>query len=134
MIPTDRATTTAARPPAGRLPLLSDDPGLRKDTPLDFIRGVLRDGGPGFAQFAITNACNAACAFCGFSVDTLPRSQYVYVSLADAKAATDILYKNGVRSLVLVGGEPLMHRDIYAMIAHARDRGMQPIICTNAGL
>lgn len=117
-----------------RLPLAPDDPGLRKDTPLDFVKSVLRDGGPGFAQFAITNACNAACGFCGFSVDKLPRSQYVYVSLEDAKASIDILYKQGIRYLVLVGGEPLMHRDIYAMITHARDRGMQAIICTNAGL
>ena len=117
-----------------RLPLAPDDPGLKKDTVIDFLKGVIRDGGPGFAQFAITNGCNAACAFCGFSVDKLPKSQYVYVSLDDAKASIDILYKNGIRFLVLVGGEPLMHRDIYAMITHARDRGMQPIICTNAGL
>jgi MoaA/NifB/PqqE/SkfB family radical SAM enzyme len=117
-----------------RLPVAQDDSTLAKDTTLGFIRGVLRDGGPGFAQFAISNACNAACAFCGFSVDKLPRTDYVYVSLADAKASIDILYRQGVRYLVLVGGEPLMHRDIYGMIAHARDRGMQPIICTNAGL
>lgn len=126
--------TELAKPAARRLPLAPDDPGLKKDTVFDFLKGVIRDGGPGFAQFAITNACNAACGFCGFSVDKLPRSQYVYVSLDDAKASIDILYKNGIRFLVLVGGEPLMHRDIYAMISHARDRGMQPIICTNAGL
>ncbi|MBI3724411.1 radical SAM protein [bacterium] len=101
---------------------------------MDFLKGVIRDSGPGFAQFAITNACNAACAFCGFSVDKLPKSQYVYVTLEDAKASIDIFYKQGVRYLVLVGGEPLMHRDIYAMITHAKERGMQAIICTNAGL
>ncbi len=123
-----------AAPRGSRLPVLADDPGLKKDSVLDFVKGVFRDGGPGFAQFAITNACNAACAFCGFSVDKLPRSQYVYVTLDDARASIDILYKQGVRFLVLVGGEPLMHRDIYAMISHARDRGMQPIICTNAGI
>ncbi|MEZ0230045.1 MAG: radical SAM protein [Planctomycetota bacterium] len=125
---------TTATLPTRRLPLAPDDPGLKKDTVVDFLKGVLRDGGPGFAQFAITNGCNAACAFCGFSVDKLPKNQYVYVTLDDAKASIDILYKNGIRFLVLVGGEPLMHRDIYAMITHARDRGMQPIICTNAGL
>jgi MoaA/NifB/PqqE/SkfB family radical SAM enzyme len=128
----DEKTRTTGTP--RRLPLAPDDPGLKKDGPLDFLKSVIREGGPGFAQFAITNACNAACAFCGFSVDKLPRSQYVYVTLEDAQASIDILYKNGIRFLVLVGGEPLMHRDCYAMITHARDRGMQPIICTNAGL
>src|SRR5213080_4969235 len=101
MTPTSTADVKA--PPTGergaephaskRLPLAPDDPGLKKDTLFDFVKGVLKDGGPGFAQFAITNACNAACAFCGFSVDKLPRSQYVYVSLEDAKASIDILYK-----------------------------------------
>ena len=38
--------------PARRLPLAPDDPGLKKDTALDFVKGVFRDGGPGFAQFA----------------------------------------------------------------------------------
>lgn len=125
-------------PPGRALPLArapaEGDPGLKKDTVADFVKGVLRDGGPGFAQFAITNACNAACAFCGFSVDKLPRSQYVYVSLDDARASIDILYKQGVRYLVLVGGEPLMHRDVFDMIRHAKARHMQALICTNAGL
>jgi MoaA/NifB/PqqE/SkfB family radical SAM enzyme len=134
MTPIAQATGGPVTAKGTRLPLAPEDPGLKKDTALDFVKGVLRDGGPGFAQFAITNACNAACGFCNFSVDKLPRSQYVHVALDDARASIDILYKQGVRFLVLVGGEPLMHRDIYAMISHARDRGMQPIICTNAGI
>lgn len=127
------AATRGRRLPLARGPA-KDDPALERDTTADFLRGVLRDGGPGFAQFAITNACNAACGFCGFSVDKLPRSQYVYVSLEDAVAAIDVLYKQGVRYMVFVGGEPLMHRDIYAMIRHSKSRGMQALVCTNAGL
>jgi acyl-CoA thioester hydrolase len=32
------------------------------------------------------------------------------------------------RHFEALGGEPLMHRDIYAMITHARDRGMQALL------
>jgi MoaA/NifB/PqqE/SkfB family radical SAM enzyme len=131
-------TVAVKNAPARRLPLArgpaKDDPALKKESFVDLLKSVLRDGGPGFAQFAVTNACNAACGFCGFSVDKLPRSQYVYVSLEDAKAAIDVFYKNGVRYMVFVGGEPLMHRDIYDMIRHAKSRGMQALICTNGGL
>ena len=42
------------RPKTGALKLLGD---------------VLRHGGPGYLQFAITNVCNAKCDFCGFAVD-----------------------------------------------------------------
>ncbi|MBX3467710.1 MAG: radical SAM protein [Planctomycetes bacterium] len=111
-----------------------DDPALKKDTALGLVAGVLRDGGPGFAQFAITNACNANCGFCGFAVDALPRDRHVYVDTAEALAAIDILYAQGVRYLVLVGGEPLMHRGLFDMLRHARARGMQSLICSNAAL
>ncbi|MCO5166001.1 MAG: radical SAM protein [Planctomycetes bacterium] len=120
--------------PQVRRRLAPDDPALKKDTALGLVAGVLRDGGPGFAQFAITNACNANCGFCGFATDALPRDRHVYVDTAEALAAIDILYAQGVRYLVLVGGEPLMHRGLFDMLRHARARGMQSLICSNAAL
>jgi MoaA/NifB/PqqE/SkfB family radical SAM enzyme len=95
------------------------------------IRQVLAEGGPGFCQFAINNACNAGCDFCSFNLDALPRKDWVFAPLAKAGAAIDILAAHGVRYLVVTGGEPMLHPDLYGILAHARGRGMVVILVTN---
>ncbi|MFH0809432.1 MAG: radical SAM protein [Pseudomonadota bacterium] len=96
------------------------------------IRRVLADGGPGFCQIAVTNACNAACGFCSFA--GLPRSQWVVPETAEVARAIDALGGRGVGYVVFVGGEPLMHPGIFDLIAHTRSRGMAALICTNGSL
>ena len=98
---------------------------------LDMIRQVLADGGPGFCQFAINNACNASCGFCSFNLEVLPRSDWVFVPLAKAQAAIDILVKHGVRYLVITGGEPMLHPYLNDIIRYASDCGMVVILVTN---
>src|SRR5271165_6550239 len=75
-------------------------------------------GGPGTCHFAITSACNARCGFCSFARDQLPAASRHSVTLAEAKLASDILKRNGVRFLHFTGGEPLVHRDFMAMVSH----------------
>lgn len=90
---------------------------------------LLLDGGPGFCLFAVNNWCNATCAFCNFAnVD--PR-QGKNVNLAEACEAIDILYERGVRYIDFFGGEPLLHPDLTAMVGHASQRGMTPMVITN---
>ena len=95
---------------------------------------TLRDGGPGTCHFAITSVCNARCGFCNFAIDRLPKDQQHWVTLGEAKLALDILARNGVRYLHLTGGEPLAHRNLDAIVAHARRLSMSPIIVTNGWL
>src|SRR5438128_11122478 len=76
------------------------------------LRLVLEEGGPGVCTFAINNACNARCGFCNFALDKLPREGWVYVSRKGALDALDILYAQGIRYLVITGGEPPMPADI----------------------
>ena len=52
------------------------------------------------------------------------------VTLADARLACDILRRNGVLFLHFTGGEPLVHRDFTAMVAHATQIGMIPTLVT----
>ncbi len=92
------------------------------------------DGGPGTCQFAITSACNARCGFCNFAVDKMPVDQRHSVTLEEANQAADILYRNGVEFLIYLGGEPLMHPDLDAMIAHASQIGISSMIVTNGAL
>ena len=84
---------------------------------------ALRDGGPGICHFAITSTCNARCGFCGFARDRLAKEAQRSVPLAEAKPACDILKRNGVRFLHFTGGEPLVHRDLTAMVAYATESG-----------
>ncbi len=98
------------------------------------IGEVLDHGGPGYLQFAITNICNARCDFCGFAVDRFDPKQRRSVTLSEAKDAIDIAVKNHIGYLLFVGGEPLVHKEIRAMVRHAAERGIHPMICTNGSL
>jgi MoaA/NifB/PqqE/SkfB family radical SAM enzyme len=96
------------------------------------IRRVLADGGPGFCQIAITNACNAACGFCSFS--GLPKEQWIRPSVPELTRVIDALIGRGVGYLVFVGGEPLMHPGLPELIKHATSHGAASLICTNGSL
>jgi sulfatase maturation enzyme AslB (radical SAM superfamily) len=98
------------------------------------VRDAVWTGGPGTCHFAITSACNARCGFCSFARDQLPAASRHSVTLAEAKLASDILKRNGVRFLHFTGGEPLVHRDFMAMVSHAAQIGMIPTLVTNGAL
>ena len=42
--------------------------------------------------------------------------------------------KNHIGYLLFVGGEPLVHKDLRAMVRYAAERGIHPMICTNGSL
>jgi MoaA/NifB/PqqE/SkfB family radical SAM enzyme len=98
------------------------------------LREVLRHGGPGYVQFAITNICNARCDFCNFAVDRFDRKMRRSVSLQQARQVIDICLRNHIGYLLFVGGEPLLHKDLAAMTRYAAERGIHPMICTNGSL
>jgi MoaA/NifB/PqqE/SkfB family radical SAM enzyme len=95
---------------------------------------ILDHGGPGFLQFAITNVCNAQCDFCGFARDKFDPRQRRSVSLEEARRVVDICVKNNIGYLLFVGGEPLVHPDLGAMIRYAAQQGLHPMVCTNGSL
>lgn len=95
---------------------------------------VLDHGGPGYLQFAITNICNADCGFCGFARSKFDPKARRSVTLKEATDVIDIALKNHIGYLLFVGGEPMVHRDLRAMVRYAAERGIHPMICTNGGL
>ncbi|MCB1125108.1 MAG: radical SAM protein [Verrucomicrobiae bacterium] len=117
------ATTTAAsrvaRPKKGAFQL---------------FREVLDHAGPGYLQFAITNICNADCDFCGFARSKFDPKARQSVTLEEAREVIDICVRNHIGYLLFVGGEPMVHKDLPAMIRYAAERGISPMICTNGGL
>jgi len=58
---------TKAAPSAVGAPDFSKPVVRPKKGALKLIGEVLKHGGPGYLQFAITNICNADCGFCGFA-------------------------------------------------------------------
>lgn len=117
--PAQDFTTPVLRPKTGTLKLISD---------------VLAHGGPGYLQFAITNICNARCDFCGFAVDRFDPKQRRSVTLQEARDVIDISVKNHIGYLLFVGGEPLVHKELRAMVRCAAEKGIHPMICTNGSL
>ena len=91
---------------------------------LRLVKQAVLEGGPGFCQFAINNACNAGCDFCSFSLDKLPRADWIFAPLPEAREAIDILVRHSVRYLVITGGEPMLHRHLFDIIRHAKGQGM----------
>ena len=98
------------------------------------IGEVLKHGGPGYLQFAITNICNAKCDFCGFAVDRFDPKQRRSVTLEEARDVIDIAVRNHIGYLLFVGGEPLAHKDLRSMVRYAAESGIRPMICTNGSL
>ncbi len=101
---------------------------------IDTLRLLLKEGGPGFCQFAISNVCNARCGFCSFARDKLSPDDWKYVSPERALEALEILYRQGVRYLVITGGEPLLHRSLAEIISQASRLGMTVLLVTNGSL
>jgi MoaA/NifB/PqqE/SkfB family radical SAM enzyme len=101
---------------------------------LDTLRLVVSSGGPGRCEFALNNACNANCGFCNFARDSLPKTHWEYVERQGAFDAVDILFRQGIRYLVLTGGEPTLHHDLADIIGHAARKGMKVMLVSNGGL
>ena len=100
----------------------------------DTLRLVASSGGPGRCEFALNNACNANCGFCNFARDNLPKKHWEYVDYQGALDAVDILFREGIRYLILTGGEPTLHRDLTGIIGHASRKGMKVMLVSNGGL
>jgi MoaA/NifB/PqqE/SkfB family radical SAM enzyme len=118
-----------------QMPAIQESPVVKpKKSAWRLLGQVLEHGGPGYLQFAITNICNAKCDFCGFAVDRFDPKKRRSVTLQEAKDVIDIAVKNHIGYLLFVGGEPLVHKELRAMVRYAAERGINPMVCTNGSL
>lgn len=85
------------------------------------LRQLLQNGGTGQVIWAVTNVCNAKCAFCSYprGKGGAPR----YVDFPTARRVLDILYERNLRIISFTGGEPLLNPDIIDIITYAARRG-----------
>jgi len=80
--------------------------------------------------WAVTNRCDAACAYCDKRRDTDPGE----LDTRTALVLIDQMAAAGVRRLSISGGEPLLRKDLGLLIDHAVDRGIRCSLNTNGGL
>jgi MoaA/NifB/PqqE/SkfB family radical SAM enzyme len=100
-------------------------------TVTELLRLIIQ-GGPGFCQIAVTNACNAHCRFCSF-----PRVNPTTWMMADPARlyrGLEAMAANGVRYLCLTGGEPLLYPELLPVLDRARTCGLHTLVCTNGSL
>ena len=77
---------------------------------------------------AITAYCNLRCIGCRYGRDFMPGQQ---LTLDEVKGLLDDAKAAGVETVRLYGGEPLLHRDLPAMVRHAVSIGLSTYVTTN---
>ncbi|MEM7203342.1 MAG: radical SAM protein [Planctomycetota bacterium] len=77
---------------------------------------------------AITAACNQRCMGCRYGRDFMPGHE---LSLEMMRQLLDDAAAAGVETVRIYGGEPLLHRDLPAMVRHAVDLGLSTYLTTN---
>jgi MoaA/NifB/PqqE/SkfB family radical SAM enzyme len=93
------------------------------------LLGLMLQGGPGFCQIAVTNACNAGCRFCSFP--SVAPEDWVMADVTRLGRGLGGLKDRGVGYLCLTGGEPLLYPALLPILGRARDLGIHTLLCTN---
>lgn len=83
---------------------------------------------PIIANILVTNRCNLKCFYC--YPDVFNR-QIEDMSLDNFKKIIDILAKRGTKIVVLLGGEPLIRKDLVQFVEYIRGREMFCEVVTN---
>jgi radical SAM protein with 4Fe4S-binding SPASM domain len=98
---------------------------------------------PILGEIAVTYACNNACRFCYAGCGAGGRgcgpgagpSDGAEMSLADVKRVIEAFRRDAqIPFFSFTGGEPLLRRDLEAMIRHARKLGLEVNLVTNGTL
>jgi len=92
----------------------------RKPGPAFIMRGIKRlyDSRALYAQVVVTTDCNLSCGYCNEytrGADAPP--------LSELKARIDRLNALGVMVYDLLGGEPLLHKDLVPLVAYIKGQG-----------
>lgn len=86
---------------------------------------------PAICDLSVTNVCNAACDFCGFSRNNTLIGPRRYVDAEDFARALPILHRRGIRYVTFQGGEPLVHPDIVRLVSDTAASGIRATLITN---
>ena len=80
------------------------------------------------AHFFVTYRCNAQCSFCNIGNCSLPAPE---LNTDEAKHIFNDMRAHGVRQVSLVGGEPMLRKDLPELITHLRQLDIFVFVVTN---
>ncbi len=103
------------------------EPGLEQE---DVGSGscAIDNAGGSVVYLNITERCNLECPYCYFNAMSGGRDP---LSASEINRITDNLAANGVTEVVISGGEPLVRRDIFEILEHARPLFKKIYLLTN---
>jgi len=84
---------------------------------------------PFFVQYSLLNACNAACVYCNCPRRDDPRADRT----THLRVLRDFA-RLGAARIKFLGGEPLLHEDIDALVSEVKSLGMRAAMVTNGFL
>ncbi len=95
----------------------------------DLVKAHVTDKNvPFLVQFSITNRCNLKCIYCYADYPDRPEKDLSYEQIT---SIIDQLAELGTRRINIVGGEPLIRKDIGDIVAHIKKRGLECTMTTN---
>ena len=112
---------------------------LKKNDTADFLfledKKFYRENPFGIV-FTITHKCNMMCKFCFNSYDysLKTRNQQNDLSIKNIKLILDKFYNDGIRYLILSGGEPTMRKDFFEILEYACKKNFYVVLNTNGVL
>jgi MoaA/NifB/PqqE/SkfB family radical SAM enzyme len=92
-------------------------------------RRVLAKKSPFQMTFSLTNRCNFRCEYC-----EIPLQHRDELTTDEWRAAIDDFIRGGLGRASLIGGEPLLRKDVGAIIGHLKTRGVHTAMNTNGWL
>lgn len=92
---------------------------------------ALADGTPALRLVAweVTRSCNLACKHCRAEAHLEPYPGEL--STSEAKALIDTFSETGSPIIIFTGGEPLMRKDIFELVSHAKSNGLRCVMAPN---
>ena len=82
----------------------------------------------------VTSGCNLSCSHCYARAGPHRDGPGRELDTVEALSLVDDLAASGVPLLIVSGGEPLVRKDIWEILARARDRGIRLALSTNGTL
>lgn len=98
-----------------------------------FYRVIQNKNIPNLMSFAVTDRCNANCKHCSFFDGVFDKNKKV-VTLAQACSIIKSAQELGVSVINIVGGEPLMRKDLPEILASIDKNFSSVILFTNGWL
>jgi MoaA/NifB/PqqE/SkfB family radical SAM enzyme len=89
---------------------------------------------PAVCDVSVTDACNAACDFCGFARDKRAGQKRHWIDRDALARGLPSLSRRGIKYFGIQGGEPLLHPAVDRIIADAAEIGMRVALVTNGWL